>query len=363
MNRIRRLSMCVCVWALWTSPAVAGKASGGLDIYWIDVEGGAATLIVTPMGEAVLIDTGNPGHRDPDRIVKVAAGVAGLRQLDHVIITHYHTDHFGGAATLTQMLPIKHLHDNGLFEGIVDRPDKSYLECAVEERSVISPGDEIPLAQRDVPDSAKVTIKCLGTRQQFVDAPQDAQPTPGCADVAAKAFDGTDNANSVVTLVSLGRFEFFDAGDLTWNLERKLVCPVNRVGQVDVYQASHHGMDASNHPLLVRALEPRVAVINNGVTKGCDPGTFATLRDTPSVEAIYQVHRNLREGCAEHGRRVHRQRCERLSGELHSAFGHPRRRELHREHPGDRPPAHIPNEVGRVTPRPPATTADRPQTA
>src|SRR3989304_5469974 len=118
---------CAAPWAL------AGRADKRLDIYWIDVEGGAATLIVTPLGESVLIDTGNPGHRDPDRIVQTAAHEAGLRQLDPVIITPSHSDHFGGVAMLSTILPIKHLHDNGIFAGIVDRPDKSYLESKVEK--------------------------------------------------------------------------------------------------------------------------------------------------------------------------------------------------------------------------------------
>jgi len=288
--------LLLCLIAETTLPgaAQAGGADKRLDIYWIDVEGGAATLIVTPAGEGILIDTGNAGHRDPDRIVQTAVHEAGLRQLDHVIITHFHSDHFGGLSTLATMLPVKHLHDNGEFAGLVDRPDQSYLDAKVGQRSVISPGDEIALTPSTDQRVAALRIRCLGTRQNYIDAPAGTAPTEGCADFPPKPHDPTDNANSVVTLVTLGRFTFFDAGDLTWNLEKELVCPVNRVGKVDVYQTSHHGMDVSNHPLLIRSLEPIVAVFNNGTTKGCDPRTLLTLKETPSVQAIYQVHRNLR---------------------------------------------------------------------
>ena len=277
------------------SVAFAGKKDGRLDIYWIDVEGGAATLIVTPAGESVLIDSGNPGRRDPDRIAQMVGKVAGLRQIDNLVTTHYHRDHFGGAAAVDAIVPIRKVFDNGEFPGGRERPDKDYLDFEAEERIVLNPGDQVPLAQPTGAKAPKLALTCIGTRQQFIPPPAGAERTPEpAADYKPKDRDDSDNANSVVVLLQFGDFDFFDAGDLTWNIEYKLVHPFKLVQPVDVYQATHHGLDQSNNNLLVEALAPRVAIVNNGHTKGCEPGTFATLKSVASIEAIYQVHKNLR---------------------------------------------------------------------
>lgn len=284
-----------CLLSLTFVVLLTSSSLAQLKIIWVDVEGGAATLIVTPAGETVLVDTGNPGRRDPDRIVK-AVTAAGKRKIDHLVITHYHSDHFGGSAPLSEALPIGTVYDNGEFEGQTEKPTQEYREFKCEKRVVIHPGDKLPLlAVRGNADLPDFEIVCIGTRQKFIDSPQAlAENKTICESARTKDRDGSDNANSVVLLVKYGDFRFFDAGDLTWNQEAKLVCPKNLVGTVDVYQTTHHGLDASNNPLVVRTLQPRVAIMNNGVTKGCMPEVFATLQEQKSLEAIYQVHKNLR---------------------------------------------------------------------
>jgi beta-lactamase superfamily II metal-dependent hydrolase len=292
----KQLIICATITvALWCSGANAFGKSASLDIYFIDVEGGAATLIVTPSGESLLIDTGFPGDRDAGRIANVALNVAGLKQIDHCVITHWHRDHVGGVPALAKLIPIKRYYDHGLPPTIAADMQADYMDAykqTTQEKSVtLRPGDVIGLRKSATP----VRVRVLAAGGVVLGEQSSAPQVRPCGDnFEAKPEDVSDNANSVGLLLTFGRFKFFDGGDLTWNVEHRLVCPRNLVGQVDVYQVDHHGTDSSNNPALVRSLAPSVAIIDSGPRKGAEVQTFATLKAVSGLDSIYQLHRNLR---------------------------------------------------------------------
>lgn len=293
MRNILKLALAV----LLLAPAAASARD--LEIYFIDVMGGAATLVVTPERESVLIDTGWPGHddRDPKRIAHVIKDVAGLDHLDHLVTTHWHVDHYGGVAGLAKLVRIDHFWDHGLptdnLSG-VDFPEGpkaddpllvAYLEAAGGKRKPLSAGDRLPLSG--------VEALVLASGGRVIDAPAGASANPLCDDAPDdKPVDNSDNARSVVLRFRLGEFTFLDCGDLTWNVEKKLVCPVDLIGSVDVYQVTHHGLDISNHPILLKTIAPTISVMNNGARKGGSAETVKRLKSIPSIQAAYQLHKN-----------------------------------------------------------------------
>ena len=297
MNLKRYLLLAPLMGLLIFHSVRSQTASRTLDIYFIDVEGGAATLIVTPAGESLLIDSGFPGDRDSGRIARVALEVAGLKQIDHCIVTHWHRDHVGGVPTLAKLIPIKNYYDHGLPQTIAADMQAEFIEAykqTTEGKSVtLKPGDRIKLRSPKYMPPLQVKVLAAGG---VVLGEQSSVPQvrPCGTGFEAKPEDITDNVNSVGVLLTFGRFKFFDGGDLSWNIENRLVCPKNLIGAIDVYQVDHHGTDASNNPTLVGALKARVAIIDDGPRKGGEARTFATLKSVKETEAVYQLHRNLR---------------------------------------------------------------------
>jgi beta-lactamase superfamily II metal-dependent hydrolase len=277
------------------TPGHAGVAPT-LRLFWVDVEGGAATLLVTPAGESVLFDAGNPGERDARRIHRVATEAAGLARIDHLLVTHFHRDHFGGMADLVRFMPVGSLYERdpaSAPEAERAQPElEPYRTASVAQRIRIAPGDRLPLQQ--AAGSPPVSLRVLGAGMRFA-KDEKARPNAACVSLPPKPADESDNRNSVVTRVSFGGFEFFDGGDLTWAAEEALACPEDGTGgRVDVAQVNHHGLDTSNHPALFRTLRPAVVIVNNGPGKGNEPGTFALLQALPGPPTVYQLHRNLR---------------------------------------------------------------------
>jgi competence protein ComEC len=266
-------------------------AQDTLDIYLVDVEGGNATLFVSPEGESLLIDTGNGGanaERDAGRIID-AMEDAGLDQIDHLITTHWHGDHFGSMVELSDRVPILHYIDHGPNIQPNANTDR-FLETTyaglygAAEHTVVVPGDTINVA------GIEVTV--LASAKQVIDAPLPGagSANPYCSDFVPQAEDNGENAQSVGVIVEYGEFRALHLGDLTVNTEFELMCPNNPIGTVDLYVVSHHGQPSSNAEILVHAIQPRVGVVNNGTRKGGQPDAMRILYSSPGLEDLWQLH-------------------------------------------------------------------------
>jgi competence protein ComEC len=294
MSMRRALSLLAVMACLAVVTAQTRKT---LDIYLVDVEGGNATLFVAPSRESLLIDTGNGGavaSRDGDRIM-AAVNDAGLRQIDHLITTHYHGDHLGAMENLAGRIPIREFIDHGpsvqpnsaIDAFLGDVYPKLY---ATARHTLAKPGDRVVmkgLETRIVASAGQTLSSAL---------PGGGGPNQYCAAHKPKEADPTENAQSVGTHITFGKFRTVHLGDLTWNKEFDLMCPSNRLGTVDLYIVSHHGQPNSNAEVLVHALAPRVAIMNNGTRKGGQPDAMRVLFSSPGLEDLWQIHFSLLSG-------------------------------------------------------------------
>ncbi|MGB7267852.1 MAG: MBL fold metallo-hydrolase [Terracidiphilus sp.] len=258
-------------------------------IYSIDVEGGQSTLLVAPSGESLLVDTGWPGNngRDAERI-QTAMRDAGIKRIDHVLITHYHSDHVGGVPDLVSRVEVGEFLDHGPNREdtpVTKAGYEAYLKAiAGHARRIVHPGDTIPIAGLNV-----VVLTADGEHISEVPGIVPT-PNPYCAKERAWPTDPTENARSAGILVTFGEFKFLDLGDLTGQKEVALVCPRNPIGTVDLYLVTHHGMDLSNSHAIVDAIRPRVAIMNNGAHKAGMPVAWQTVHDSPRLEDLWQLH-------------------------------------------------------------------------
>jgi competence protein ComEC len=286
---------CLGALLLMTAPPAIAQSSPGLEIYWIDVEGGAATLVVTPERDVVLMDTGWPraDARDADRI-QAAMRDAGVDEIDYLLFSHFHTDHVGGLAALQERVPIARIVDHG---DSVERDTErgrplwdDYLRLAGDRRRSIAPGDKLPFSS--------VEFSFIGAHRQLIDSPERRAPNRLCAGVEPPEPDLGENGHSLGYLVSLGAFQFLNLGDMTADREHALACPENRLGVVDLWQVPHHGGYGAIRPELAGAMEPTVAVVNNGPRKGGTPDSLAVVQRTAGVGDVWQSHRAMADDAA-----------------------------------------------------------------
>lgn len=278
----------------------AAQTSNPLEIYFVDVEGGQATLFVTPEGQSLLIDTGWADYdgRDADRIV-AAAKKAGLSKIDFVMITHYHRDHVGGVPQLAAKFPIGAFIDHG--------PNRETSDPATEEgwqayqklladkkikRTTAKAGDVLPISG--------IRVEIVSADGVLLAKPLSAAgaQNPICETSEKKPADQTENARSLGAVITFGKTRIIDLGDLTWDKEMAMVCPVNKLGHMDVFIVGHHGLFQSNSPALVDAISPRVAIMDNGAAKGGSPSTIDLIKNSPKLEDLWQLHFSNEGGAA-----------------------------------------------------------------
>ncbi len=293
-KRVHKLVIAMGIMgALCLAPAQAeSNLKKALRIYFVDVEGGQATLFVTPAKQSLLIDTGWPGNdgRDADRIV-AAAKAAGIKKIDYVLITHFHIDHVGGVPQLAVRIPIGTFIDHGDNRESTNAPTvqvwqayQDVLATGKYKHMTAKPGDVLPVLGME----AKVVSADGAVIAEPL--PRAGEENPVCKGAEQYAADTTENLRSLGTVITFGKLRILDLGDLTHDKEMELMCPQNKLGKIDIYIVSHHGWSQSGSPALVYGIAPRVAIMDNGAKKGGSPPVWDIIEKSPGLENLWQLH-------------------------------------------------------------------------
>ncbi|MES1258082.1 MAG: MBL fold metallo-hydrolase [Acidobacteriota bacterium] len=294
-DRVARVSRYLLLIAAGMVPVLPAPAPvPAIRIYAIDTEGGKSTLYVSPSGESMLVDAGYAGNngRDADRIL-AAAKAAGIQRIDYLVVTHFHADHMGGVVPLAARIPIGRFCDHGeTVDGSAGFAPYA-AERAKHPHTVLRAGDTIPIRGLDV------RLVAAAGEAIAKPLPGGGQANPLCSSYKALDPDPGENARSLALLITFGKFRVADFGDLYWNQEYELACPVNKVGAVDLYMTTHHGTKTSGLPQLVQSIHPAAAIMNNGAKKGGSVQAWTTIRNSPGLADIWQLHFS-NEGGAEH---------------------------------------------------------------
>jgi competence protein ComEC len=271
-----------------------------LQIFFVDVEGGQATLFVTPAHQSLLIDTGWPGNdgRDADRIVATAKK-AGIKKIDYVLITHFHNDHVGGLPQLVDRIPVGTVIDHGDNRESTDAPTvqvwRAYQQLLATnkfKRLTVKRGDSLPIR------GVEATVISADGAVIAAPLPGAGQANSACKGAESYPTDQTENRRSLGTIITFDKLRILDLGDLTRDMEMQLVCPNNKLGAIDVYIVSHHGWYQSSSPPFLNAIAPRVAIMDNGAKKGGTPSAWDIIEKSPRLSDMWQLHFSEEGGAA-----------------------------------------------------------------
>lgn len=241
--------------------AVGAEGSGGnlLTLHFLDVGQGDATLAVLPTGVKVLIDGGPPNGRVLTELARVLPPTD--RYLDLVIMSHPQVDHFGGLLEVVRRFRVGAFLMPGR-EG--EAASFQELMSALEEGGVRT----VALGAGDRVTNGENRLAIL---------------SPTSALLAGKAVN---DAGIVAFLTSKGARVLF-TGDLGAKASEEIARRSSLAAHV--LKVPHHGSKFSSSAAFLRAVRPKVAVIEVGKNSYGHPAPETLARLEAAGARVYRT--------------------------------------------------------------------------